>query len=74
MKKPKRYILMSVPTEDSAFWFAFDTQARRSVECDNLEAAREVCNLVNVYRITHGKNTQMRRVRQRSGSASSGSC
>lgn len=38
---------MSVPNEDSAFWFVFDRQTRKSHECESMETAAETAKLSN---------------------------
>jgi hypothetical protein len=40
---PRRYTVISVPTDDSAYWFAYDKRDRRSTEFKTRqEAARFV--------------------------------
>jgi len=46
----KRYIVLSVPDNDTAYWFVYDRKARRSVECESRQVAAEVCKLANQFK------------------------
>ncbi len=45
----KRFIIMSVPTDDGAYWFVYDKETRRSAEQEHLTAARENAAYLNAH-------------------------